>query len=64
MFLDPRSNTCPLAALWNTIGPKCPNYIDADIYDGLYQACFHEANKKDGSCPYGYLKKDDKDDRN
>lgn len=58
MILDPRSNTCPLAALWNNLGPlaKCPYYEDADIYNGLYNACIHKDNKKDGSCPNGYIK--------
>lgn len=64
MFLDPRSNTCPLAELWNNLGPRCPNYIDADIYNGLYQACVHEANKKDGTCPCpnGYMKETSNED--
>ena len=56
MFLDPRSNTCPLATLQNAIGPKCPDYVAADIYNGLYQACVHGFNKKDGTCPNGYMK--------
>ena len=62
MFLDPRSNTCPLTELWNTLGPCCLYYVPADIYNGLYQACVHEANKKDGSCPNGYMKEKEASD--
>lgn len=56
MFLDPRSNTCPLAALWNTLGHRCSDYVVADLYNGLYQACTNEANKKDGTCPKEYMR--------
>ena len=57
MFLDPRNNTCPLALLWDTLDHRCSDYVAADLHYGLYRACTNEANKKDGTCPNGYIKK-------